>query len=54
MFGANSRPLSAVTASEPGSEAAGASAWREGLLSEQDLERVVGGITRSTGEEIPQ
>jgi len=46
MFAANPRPLGAVTTSERGGEAAEAAAWREGLLSEQDLERVVGGHGR--------
>jgi hypothetical protein len=54
MFAANPQRRSAATASERGIETAEAASWHEDLLSEQDLESVVGGGARSSGEEIPQ
>jgi hypothetical protein len=54
MFEANPRHPSAVIASDSGIELAEEASWRQGLLSDQDLECVAGGITRSSGEEIPQ
>jgi hypothetical protein len=53
MFERNFRHLSTVTASESDIEWAAEVSWREGLLSEQDLESVVGGRCH-IGEEIPQ
>jgi len=54
MFAANLRHLSAVIASESGIESAEAASWREVPLSDQDLASIAGGITRGSGEEIPQ
>ena len=54
MFERKPWHLTTVTASESGIESAEEASRHEGLLSEEDLECVAGGITRSSGEEIPQ